>query len=147
MPLYNYAYNFIAENIELFRFFYSILIAFICLIVVVKTDRLFRISFHQGIRYFRNAFVFYGIAFIVRYVFGYLIYFGYISWDYFNAVTLVFKYFLIMAGFFLLQSLIWKRVEGPNIECRSSLVNPRIIIFYIMSFVIIFPFFLSDARR
>jgi len=131
-------FTFLVENREILKPIYGLLIGLICFIIVLRVDKIFRLSLHQGIRYFRNAFVFYGIAFLVRYILGALINFGYLSGDYFNLVTLVFKYFLIMAGFFLLQSLIWKRVEGPNIDCRSSLVNPRIFIFYIMSFVIIF---------
>ena len=130
--------TFLVENREIIKLFYGLLIGLICFVIVSRVDKLFRLSLHQGIRYFRNAFVFYGIAFIVRYVFGYLIYFSYISWDYFNAVTLIFKYFLIMAGFFLLYSLIWKKIENQKENYRSSLLNPRIVIFYAMSFLIIF---------
>ena len=68
--MYSELYSFIAENKDLFRFFYSAIIVFICFIIVMKTDRLFKISSHQGIRYFRNAFLFYGIAFALRYVLG-----------------------------------------------------------------------------
>jgi len=129
MPLYNYAYNLIAENIELFRFFYSVLIAFICLIVVIKTDRLFRISFHQGIRYFRNAFFFYGIAFILRYPLTY--------GPYFFLIKPLFQFFMIMAGFFLLYSLLWKKFEMSK-GSRSSFFNPIISVFYMITLIIIF---------
>jgi hypothetical protein len=129
MPLYSYAYNLIAENIELFRFFYSMLIAFICLIVVIKTDRLFRISFHQGIRYFRNAFFFYGIAFILRYSLAY--------GSYFFLIKPFFQFFMIMAGFFLLYSLLWKKFETSK-GSKSSFFNPIIFVFCMITLIIIF---------
>jgi len=101
--MYSEIYNFIAQNRELFRFLYSIIVAFICFIIVLKTDRLFRISSHQGIRYFRNAFFFYGLAFIFRYILGNPVYF--------NQMRLVFEFFMIMGGFCLFYSLLWKRFE------------------------------------
>jgi len=117
MSFYNYIYNFVAGNIELLRFFYSMLIVFICLIVVIKTDRLFKISFHQGIRYFRNAFFFYGVAFILRYSLTYD--------SYFFLIRPFFQFFMIMAGFF-----------------KSSFFNPIIFVFYIITLMIIFLDFL-----
>jgi hypothetical protein len=129
MSFYNYAYNLIAENIELFRFFYSILIAFVCLIIVIKTDRLFRISFHQGIRYFRNAFFFYGVAFLLRYSLTY--------GSYFSLIKPLFQFFMIMAGFFLLYSLLWKKFEISK-GSKSSFFNPIIFVFYMITLIIIF---------
>ncbi len=126
--MYSEIYTFLSQNRELFRFLYSILIAFICLIIVLKTDRLFRISSHQGIRYFRNAFFFYGIAFVFRYLLGNPIYF--------NEMRVVFEFFMIIGGFCLFYSLIWKKFEKFNET--SSLFNPRIIILYVLAFIIAF---------
>jgi hypothetical protein len=125
--MYSEIYSFVAQNRVLFRFLYSVIIAFICLIIVLKTDRLFRISSHQGIRYFRNAFFFYGLAFIFRYILGNPIYF--------NPMRVVFEFFMIMGGFCLFYSLLWKRFE--NSKDVSSLFNSRIIIFYILTIIIV----------
>ena len=43
-----------------------------------------------------------------------------------------------MAGFFLLYSLLWKKLEFSDKNYYSSLFNPRITIFYIMAFVVVF---------
>jgi len=126
--MYLELYSFIAENKDLFRFFYSAVIVFICFIIVMKTDRLFRISSHQGIRYFRNAFFFYGIAFGLRYVLAKPVYF--------ILMRLVFEFFMIMGGFFLLYSLLWKRFENKK-PSKSSLFNLKIIIFYILTIIIV----------
>jgi len=125
---YDYVYNLIAENINLLRFFYSMFIAFVCLIIVIKTDRLFRISSHQGIRYFRNAFFFYGVAFVLRYLLN--------NDSYHNLIKVGFQFFVIMGGGFLLYSLLWRKFEKDT-ESNSSLFNPGIIIFYILALIIV----------
>ncbi len=117
----------IIENKELLKFFYTFLIVGICAIIVVKTDRLFSLSLHQGIRYLRNAFLFYGIGFIIRSLLE-------IKFLPFSLLNILFEFFLIMAGFFLLYSLLWKRFK-TSVK-YSSLFNPWIIVFYLMALVI-----------
>ena len=124
-------YNFIIENKELIKIFYALAIVFICAIIVFKTDRLFRLSSHNGIRYLRNAFLFYGLGFISRYFLG-------LFSDYKFLSLTIFKCFFIMAGFFLLYSLLWKKIETAKADYSSSLFNLNILIFYIMSFIIVF---------
>ena len=128
MPLYNYIYNFIATNLDLFRFIYSVFIAFVCLIIVIKTDRVFKLSNHQGIRYFRNAFFFYSVAFILRYLLS--------GPNYFPLAKPFFEFFIVMAGFFLIYSLLWKKLGISKYS--SSLFNPILGIFYILSLIVVF---------
>ena len=119
-------YGLIAQNRELFRFFYSLIISFICLIIVLKTDKLFRLSGHQGIRYFRNAFFFYGLAFASRYFIIFLAS---------PFLKISFEFFLIMGGFFLIYSLLWKKLDGKKTKV-SSLLNFKILIFYLFALII-----------
>jgi hypothetical protein len=130
--------DWIILNKELMKIFYLLLIGLICTIIVFKSHRLFKISEHQGIRYFRNAFFFYGIAFLIRYFLGALssqvnifsFYYGY-------TINVLFEFFLVMAGFFLLYSLLWKRFENVTPPPISSLFNPMIILFYGMALIIV----------
>lgn len=126
-------YDLIIENKELLKIFYALIIAIICIFIVIKTNRLFKISSHQGIRYLRNAFFFYGMAFIVRYFFGVL---SFHSNIYDFLIKVFFESFIIMAGFFLLYSLLWKKIESE--ANFSSLFNKKIGIFYGMTFVLVF---------
>ena len=119
----------IIENKELLKFFYTFVIALVCAIIVIKTDRLFGLSFHQGIRYLRNAFLFYGVGFIVKSLLG-------ISVLSMRFVNILFEFFLIMAGFFLLYSLLWKRIETAPKNYTSSLFNPWVFLFYSMALII-----------
>jgi len=126
-------YSLIIENKLVLEIIYALAISLICAVIVIKTDKFFRLSMHKGIRYFRNAFFFYGVAFIGRYVFGIL------SDLEFNAVyvaQIVFEYFLVMAGFFLLYSLIWRKFESSEEEYFSSLFNAKIAVFHLMALII-----------
>jgi len=130
------AYNWVIVNKELLKIFYALAIGIICAIITFKADRLFKLSFHQGIRYFRNAFLFYGLAFIIRY-FGYSILSYCKMYALYSWIGILFEFFLIMAGFFLLYSLLWKKFERTEIHHKSSLLNGPIFIFYIMTIIII----------
>ena len=123
-------YEWLIQNKDSLKIVYAFLIAIICLFIVKRTDKLFRLSEHQGIRYFRNAFLFYAIAFVARYLFDPIIS------GYHYLTNAVFEYFLIMAGFFLLYSLIWKKFETIK-PAYSSLFNPRIFTFYLMTLLIV----------
>jgi hypothetical protein len=128
-----YFYEFIMQNKEVFKLIYTFIIGLICFLIVLRTDKLFRLSSHQGIRYFRNAFFFYGLAFIMRYVLGSFNYAAGLA-DYSLIIKGIFEFFLIMAGFSLIYSLLWKRFESP-LGSVSSLFNPRFLIFYIMAII------------
>jgi|TARA_Y100000310_G_C20694343_1_gene824420 hypothetical protein len=131
-------YSWIIENRELLKVFYGLIIGIISFIIVFKTDKLFRLSFHNGIRYFRNAFLFYGIAFIIRYLLGAFSFYGYILPDYYFLINIMFEFFLVMAGFFLVYSLLWRRFDNSKGDYASSLLNRKISFFYFMAFIIVF---------
>ncbi|MEK6827177.1 MAG: hypothetical protein AABX99_01700 [Nanoarchaeota archaeon] len=121
----------ILQNKWVLEIFYALLISSVCLIIFAKADKFFRLSSHQGIRYFRNAFFFYGIAFLVRYLYGV---FSDFSFSYSEVFRVSFEYFLIMAGFFLLYSLVWKKFEFS--EKDSSMFNGRIMVFHAIALVV-----------
>jgi len=79
--------------------------------------------------------LFFSIAFIIRYIIGGFINFGIIDADYSMLIILLFEFFLLMGGFFLLYSLLWKKIEGTR-GSYSSILNLRVIIFYIIALII-----------
>jgi hypothetical protein len=122
-------YDLIIQNKDFLKVFYALIIGIICFTIVMKTNKLFKLSLHQGIRYFRNAFLFYGLAFITRYFF--------IGASVFYSLNqILFEFFLIMAGFSLLYSLLWKKFERQELEV-SSLFNIRIILFYVLALIVV----------
>jgi hypothetical protein len=126
-------YEFILENKELLKVVYALIISFICALIVLKTDRMFKLSDHQGLRYFRNAFFFYGLSVIVRFIFGVVS----ISLDYGKIYLLLtkffFEFFIVSAGFFLLYSLIWRRIERE--ASHHSILNLRALFFYLLALI------------
>lgn len=128
-------YSWVITNRELIKLLYGIVIGIICLIIVYKTHKIYHLSFHEGIRYFRNAFLFFALAFFIRYLLGGLISFNLVDSGFFALINILFEFFIIMAGFFLLYSLIWKRIDSPKGNF-SSVANMRIFIFYTMAIII-----------
>ncbi|MEK6926267.1 MAG: hypothetical protein AABW50_03230 [Nanoarchaeota archaeon] len=117
-------YAFILQNREILKVFYALFIILVCFLIVLKSHRIFKLSSYEGIRYFRNAFLFYGLAFFSRYLLSFLIYE--------NVAFFLFEFFIVMAGFVLLYSLIWKKFEYSY----SSLVNVKILVLYLFALVI-----------
>lgn len=130
-------FDWIIHNKEILKIIYGIVISTICLLIVFRIDRLFRLSLHEGIRYFRNAFLFFGAAFFVRYIIGAFLIYGDLDVYLFSMIRIVFEFFLIMAGFFLLYSLLWKRIEASNPPHYSSLLNSKIGILYLMTIILV----------
>ena len=124
-----YLYDLLLNNKEMLKILFTVIVGLSCFIIVLRTHKLFRLSYHQGIRYFRNAFFFYGLAFIFRYLFLRISNF---------ATQIIFEFFIIMAGFFLLYSLIWKKFETQEKSSYSSLLNLRIALFYVLTIILVF---------
>lgn len=131
-------HEFILANKEIFKILYSVIILLICTIIVLKTDKLFQLSLHKGIRYFRNAFFFFGIAFFTRYFLGSSFVLSLPLADYSSLIDFLFEFFLIIGGFSLIYSLLWKKIENPKEDYFSSLLNKKILVFYLMAFIIAF---------
>jgi hypothetical protein len=123
-------YQIVIANKELLKIIYALVISLICMIIVVKTDKFYKLSLHEGLRYFRNAFFFYGLAFLARYLFGVIL-----PTIIYTIIFPIFEYLIVLAGFFLLYSLTWKKFN-PTETGHSSLFNSHVIIFHAMSIII-----------
>jgi len=123
----------ILQNKWILEILYMLLVSSICLVIVSKADRFYRLSSHQGIRYFRNAFLFFALGFIIRYIFGL---FSDFSLGYYEVVRGMFEYSLVMAGFFLLYSLIWKKFEFSKRDDETSLFNGKIMVFHSIAVIV-----------
>jgi hypothetical protein len=126
-------FDWILTHGEILKIVYAMIICFICATIVLKTNRLFKLSDYQGLRYFRNSFFFYGLAFFIRFILGGI---SDLSGNFLNTSYLLvfFEFFIITAGFFLLYSFTWKYAEYKG--NYYSLFNPKAGIFYILAFLI-----------
>lgn len=125
-------YDFLFANQELLKVCYALLISFICAMIVLKTDRLFKISDYHGLRYIRDSFFFYGLAFIVRFILGEVnVTFPLI---YGNITLFLFDFFILTGSFFLLYSLVWKKIGKE--KNHNSLFNRNVNVIYFLSFLV-----------
>ena len=128
-------YSWIVQNKEIIKIFYALVIILICSVITLRSHKIFKLSEYQGIRYLRNAFFFYGIAFFIRYILGSKIF--YLSQNNFDLIFVLFEFFFIMGGFFLLYSLLWKKLESVHKPSFSSVFSFRIFMFYLITAIFI----------
>lgn len=101
---------------------YSFIIIVCSLMVYFGTKELYELSFHKGIKYFRQAFLFFAIAYFFRsFVKFIMMYFhigriiDFFPRFFFGPITLfIFMYFSSIAVFYLLYSVMWKKWEGNS---------------------------------
>ncbi|MFH1332058.1 MAG: hypothetical protein ABIH63_02115 [archaeon] len=122
------------ENIGM-ELIYSFVIIVCSLMIYFGTKNLYELSSYRGIKYFRQAFLFFAIAYFFRSAIKFLmILFDRAIFDFsprfLGVVTLfLFMYFSSMAVFYLLYSVMWKRWDGSS---------KKIYFFHLLAFVISF---------
>jgi hypothetical protein len=96
---------------------YSCIIIIIALMIYLSTKEIYKLSLHKGLQYFRNAFLFFALAFFFRFMIIALISMFnlqrifHIQPYFIGLFTLfVFIYASTMAMFYLLYSVMWKKL-------------------------------------
>jgi hypothetical protein len=97
------------------EFIYLAIIIFLCLLVYFKTKEIYDLTSHRGIRYFRNAFFLFGIAYLFRFI-GvlshiYKISFGLSPGTHFILGFVLSAYASSIAILYLAHSVMWKRIK------------------------------------
>ncbi len=97
---------------------YSFVIIFCSLMIYFSTKKMYDISKHDGIKYFRESFVFFAVAYFFKSFIDFLLLiFGFhevLEFDSFSIgiVTLfIFMYASTMAIFYLFYSVVWKNLK------------------------------------
>ena len=106
---------------------YSLTIFSLCLIIYLKTKEVYELTANRGIRYFRNAFLFLGLAYLVRFLFRALALSGVVFdvgiYD-FRAINelrilmissgFLVAYFSSLSILYLALSLVWRRLKDET---------------------------------
>lgn len=100
---------------------YSFVIIVCSLMIYYSTKEMYELSSYKGLKYFRYAFLFFAIAYFFKsFIKFLLVYFGAsriieIDPRFIGILTLfVFMYSSALAVFYLVYSLMWKRLNGRN---------------------------------
>ena len=116
----------LVANRILFDQIYILFVVCASLLVAFKVQHLYKLSSYRGLRYFRNAFIFFAIAFAIMFVdhtldsmYGFEHDHEVINKNIILVATIVisFQYTISVSGFYLLYSLIWKKIEKRGIMC------------------------------
>lgn len=105
---------------------YTTIVVFLCFLVYHKTRGIYDLTKYKGIQYFRNAFLFFGLAYAARFVL-HLLQLGMIAFDFivprrmFSPLLMIpVGYFSTMAIFYLTYSTIWKRIKHEHFLIFST---------------------------
>lgn len=99
---------------------YSTVIIISCLIVYFGTKELFELSQYKGIKYFRNAFLFFALAYFSRFFIKYMfILSGGTIGSRFQVIfasMLIFIFASTLAVLYLFSSVMWKKLERLKVK-------------------------------
>jgi hypothetical protein len=97
---------------------FTLIAVFFCFVIYFKTAESYRLTKHKGIQYFRDAFLFFGLSYIIRFLFSPVILsrpaLDYILPRGMSIILFILPlgYFSTIAIFYLLYSTIWKRFDN-----------------------------------
>ncbi|MAF35742.1 hypothetical protein CL622_01325 [archaeon] len=106
------------NNQLLIELLYTFIIVSSSLFIYLKTKKLYSLTTHQGIRSFRDAFFYLGLAFIIRFILFLLPSFALGTTTLYPlglGFNLLLFYTLSMGGFSLVYSLVWKHFHQRRI--------------------------------
>lgn len=107
---------------------YTILIVMMCFLIYVKTKEIYELTKHKAIKYFRTAFLFFGLAYLTGFIlhmFSFTIRFLDIYFPrhiMFPIVMIPVSYFGTMAIFYISYSTIWKRIKWKYFFLFSNIM-------------------------
>lgn len=126
--------------------FYTLIIIILCFVIYYKTEEMYNLTKYNGIKYFRYAFLFFGLSYLSR-IFIHLIKLSIFAFDFIIPHQFVFPIFMIPVGYFstmailfLTYSLIWKKFKFNKF---IKIANILAIVISISAFMYHTPFILS----
>ncbi len=137
---------------ELYLSIFNLLIVTIlAFLISLKVDRLYQFSNHKGIRLFRHAFLFFSVAFFTQAI---ILIAG--IWIvppisksslsplairlFIGVLHMIFAYTITLSGFYIVYSLIWKKVNSSSkFVTKIKILSIHLIAFAIAIIYIFFP--------
>ena len=108
---------------------YTLIVLFLCFLIYFKTKEIYDLTKHKGIAYFRNTFLFFGMAYVFRFVFSLIrmtdrwIDIIYIPRHVMMPLMILFTgYFSTMAILYLIYSTIWKRFSSRDFFIAANIL-------------------------
>jgi len=130
---------------------YTLIVVFICFMIYFKTREIYDLTKHEGINYFRITFLFFGLAYIFRFlhIFSMLVRLTFDT-DLLTDTFRIFPFTLVFNGYFstlailsLTYSIIWKNL---HIKHTLLLFNAVAVLISGIAFISRSPFLLILAQ-
>jgi len=139
---------------------FTIVAVFFCFEIYRKTHDSYELSRHKGIRYFRDAFLFFGLSYLVRFLFNPIMA-SVLDFDFVLPRGLMILLFLLPLGYFstaaifyLIFSSVWKRFDNKKmlmvghgiavlLPLASLLTGSRTILLYLQTALLLLAAVLS----
>lgn len=126
---------------------YSLIILVLCFLVFYKTKEMYDLTKHKGIRFFRYAFMFFGLAYAFRLLLFFIIIVNTTVCDFCSHTKIlipvshfIVAYFSTMAIMYLVYSTIWKKISLKHFLTFSNIVA---LLIAFIAFVFRSPIMLS----
>jgi len=110
------------------EFGYTLVVVILCFLIYAKTKELYDLTKHKGISYFRKTFLFFGLAYVARFIFHFIRISNkwldlYIPRHIMGPVSILCTaYFSTMALLFLIYSTIWKRFSSRDFFIAANIL-------------------------
>ncbi len=143
---------------------FTIIAVVFCFLIYFKTKESYELTKHQGIRHFRNAFLFFGLSYVLRFFLS-LMFLSKLAFDIFlqRRVLIPFfilplSYFSTIGIFYLLFSTSWKKIGGKHhlflahavaiiLSIITFFTRSHIILLYVQSILLIVAVILSFMKK
>lgn len=137
-------YHLIEPTRLLVELSYTLIVVFLCFRIFYKTKEIYDLTKYEGVKYFRITFLFFGLAFLFRFLSVFVMLMGMtfdldISMYLFRIFPLAFNgYFSTMAILSLTYSMIWEDIQIKHILVVSNAIALIIsaIAFFSMSHIL-----------
>ena len=144
--------------------FFTAVAGTFCLLIYFRTREIYQLTKHQGIRYFRDAFLFFGLSYFLRFLF-HLVLLSWIAFDFMPPRGMFAPFFILLLGYFstigifyLIFSTIWKKfnnrhllVFGHSIAILLSVISfitrSHLILLYFQSALLVLAILLIVVRK
>lgn len=143
---------------------FTVIAVLFCFLIYFKTTEIYKLTKYNGIRYFRDAFLFFGFSYLMRFLFS-LAMLSRFAFDFivprymFGPIFILpMGYFSTMGIFYLIFSSIWKRFNNNNmlivghlvavaLSVVSFITRSHLMLLYLQSVLLVIAVILSFAAK
>ncbi len=118
---------------------FTLITTILCFLIFSKTKESYNLTKHEGIKYFRDAFLLFGISYILRFILG-LIFISTIAFDFIIPRNMFAPFFILIIGYistvglwYLIFSSIWKKFSKKSLMITG---HATAIIVSVASFIL-----------